>query len=155
MSQALKGVQLITSEERPRILRYSNSAGPLRSKFLLYLRDHNKITGTKCADCGRVYVPARSTCITCFRNMEDLIEVSDEGTLQTFTIVYKREPVHPTGVPFAYGIIRLDGASTGLVHRLGEVEFNKIRIGMRVKAVYADSPKGDINDIKYFKPMDR
>jgi uncharacterized OB-fold protein len=36
---------------------------------------------------------------------------------------------------------------------LGEIDFRKIRIGMRVKAVFHEGRKGDIRDIKYFRPI--
>jgi uncharacterized protein len=153
MSQALKDIVGIMSDERPRIARYSYSAGPVRSKFLLSLRDSQKILGTKCPTCGRVYVPARSICIKCFGDINEWVEISDEGTLETFTIVYESQPIYHANPPFAFGIIKLDGADTGLVHRLGEADFKRIHIGMRLKAVFEDRLKGDIRDIKYFKPV--
>ncbi len=36
---------------------------------------------------------------------------------------------------------------------LSEVEFEKLVIGMRVKAVFAEKRVGSILDIKYFKPL--
>jgi uncharacterized OB-fold protein len=51
------------------------------------------------------------------------------------------------------GIIKLDGASTGLMHLLGEVDLNSIGVGMRVKAVFRDERQGNYLDIKYFKPL--
>ncbi len=153
MSEPVKDDALkIVGDERPRVMRFSYSAGPVRSKFLLSLRDRQKILGTKCSGCGRVYVPARSTCPQCFENLEEWVEVSDEGTLETYTIVYKPEPFHTTDTPFAFGIVRLDGAHTGIFHRLGEIDFEKIRIGMRMRAVFSEELRGDIRDIKYFKP---
>lgn len=153
MSQPLKDIETIISDERPRIIRYSYSAGPTRSKFLLSLRDQQKILGTRCPACSRVHVPARSTCPKCFENMEGTVEVSHEGILESYTVVHKSEPIHIADPPFALGIIKLDGADTGMVHRLGEVDFKKIRIGMRVRAVFNEERKGDIRDIKYFKPV--
>ena len=153
MGGPLKDVERIISDERPRIMRYSCSAGPVRSKFLICLRDQKKILGTRCPSCGRVYVPATPSCPKCFENTKEWIEVGDEGILETYTIVYKSEPIHIAEVPFAFGIIKLDGADIGMVHRLGEVDFEKINIGMRVKAVFNDERKGDITDIKYFKPV--
>ncbi len=151
MSRPLKDVVGIVSDERPRLMRYSYSAGPVRSKFLIYLRDHQKILGTRCPACGRVYVPARSTCLKCFENIDEWVEVGNEGILESYTIVYKPEPIHIAQTPFALGIIKLDGADTGMVHRLEETDFEKIRIGMRVRAVFSEERKGDIRDIKYFK----
>jgi uncharacterized OB-fold protein len=55
--------------------------------------------------------------------------------------------------PFAYGIILLDGASTGMVHFLGEVDSEEIKPGMRVEAVFKEERIGDILDIRYFRPV--
>ena len=153
MSQALQGFPNIMSEERPRIWRYSYSAGPVRSKFLLHLRDDQKIMGTKCPVCGKVYVPARSTCLKCFEDMPEWVEVKDEGVVETCTVV--EEPsLNLKDTPVAFAVIKLDGSDTGLVHMLGETDFSKIHVGMRVKAVFQDEVKGDIMDIKYFRPID-
>jgi len=152
MSQPLKDIETIMSDERPRVMRYSYAAGPVRSKFLFSLRDQQKILATRCPGCGRVYVPARSSCPKCFEDMEEWVEVSHEGILESYTIVYKSEPIHIADTPFVFGIIKLDGADTGMVHRLGEIDFEKIRIGMRVRAVFSEERRGDIRDIQYFKP---
>jgi len=153
MSQPLKDVVRIIADERPRVMRNSYSAGPVRSKFLLSLRDQQKILATRCPGCGRVYVPARSSCPRCFEDMKEWVEVSPEGILETYTIVYQSEPIHIADVPFALGVIKLGGADTSIVHRLGEVDFKKIRIGMKVTAVFNEERKGDIRDIRYFKPV--
>jgi uncharacterized OB-fold protein len=55
--------------------------------------------------------------------------------------------------PFAYGIILLDKASTGLLHLLGEVDIGEIKSGMRVEAVFKDERTADIMDIQYFRPI--
>ena len=105
MVDPLKGIDILTSSERPRSWRYTSSAGPIRSKFLLYLRDQQKIMGTKCSICGRVYIPARSVCLECHEDMEEWIEVSKSGVLETYTIVYEQSPIPPSGSPFAMGVI--------------------------------------------------
>ncbi len=153
MGDPLKGIDILTSNERPRNWRYTSSAGPVRSKFLLYLRDQQKIMGTECSTCGRVYVPARSVCLECYEDMGKWVEVSKRGVLETYTIVYQQSPIFRWDSPFAIGVIKLDGADTGLVHRLGEVDFKQIRVGMRLEAVFAELPKGDIRDIDYFRPV--
>ena len=55
--------------------------------------------------------------------------------------------------PFAYALIKLDGADTALLHVLGEVDLRKLSTGMRVEPVFAEEPKGSILTIKYFKPI--
>lgn len=153
MSPMLENVKPLIATERPRIWRYTYSAGPVRSKFLIGLRDNKKIMGTRCPVCQKVYVPARPTCARCLSNLEELVEVSDQGTLMTYTVVHQPEPSYPVKPPFAYGVIQLDGADTGLVHLLGEIDLKSIKVGMRVQVVFNETRRGDIRDIKYFKPL--
>jgi len=49
----------------------------------------------------------------------------------------------------------LDGADTGFVHMLGEVDFDRLEIGMRVQAVFNDERTASVLDIKHFKPIDK
>jgi hypothetical protein len=60
------------------------------------------------------------------------------------------QPVEP---PIIYGVVQLDGADTGFVHMLGEVDPEQLRIGMRVQAVFKDERSGGILDIRYFRPL--
>jgi hypothetical protein len=55
--------------------------------------------------------------------------------------------------PIIYGIIRLDGADTGLVHMLGEVDLEQVKVGMRLQAVFKEKRVASVLDIKYFKPL--
>lgn len=53
----------------------------------------------------------------------------------------------------APGIIRLDGAHTGLAYRIGDVDLKTMNFGMRIKAVFCKERRGDIRDIKYFQAI--
>jgi len=150
------------SETRPKapvsipgaiIMPYRYAAGATASKFFIELRDNKRIMGTRCPQCNRVYVPPRSTCIRCFSKLEEWVEIDNQGTLESYTVVYYSLPVHPLQSPFAYGIIQLDGADTGLTHFLGEVKLDELKVGLRFKAVFKENRMGNILDIKYFKPI--
>lgn len=129
------------------------TAGAVGSRFLIELRDNKKIMGTKCPKCDLVFVPARSICKYCFAQLDHWVEVSDKGTLLTYTVAGQANGVQPVDPPIIYGIVQLDGASTGLVHMLSEVDFEKLAVGMRVKAVFKEERAGSILDIKYFAPL--
>ena len=58
----------------------------------------------------------------------------------------------PKEPPYAYGVIKLDGASTGIVHLIGGVDLNKIKVGMKMEPVFKEKREGSILDIDYFKP---
>ena len=91
-------------------------------------------------------------CSRCYAHLDDWVELKGTGTLITYTVVYYTLPIHPVKPPFTYGIIRLDGADTGLTHILGEVELTALKIGMRVEPVFQEERVGNMLDIKYFRP---
>ncbi|MBA7472219.1 hypothetical protein ES707_07541 [subsurface metagenome] len=129
------------------------SAGAVGSRFLIELRDKKRIMGTRCPACNRVYVPARSICKDCFGQLDEWVEVSDRGTVLTYAVDHESKPIQPVEPPIIYGIIQLDGADTGFVHMLGEVDPEQLRVGMKVQAVFKEERVGNILDIKYFKPL--
>ena len=129
------------------------SAGAVGSRFLIEMRDNKRIMGMRCSKCNIVYVPPRSTCPDCFAELNEWVEVSDKGTVVTYTVAHQPSPVLPTEPPVVYGIIQLDGADTGFVHMLGEVKPEELKIGMKVKAVFKEERTASILDIKYFRPL--
>jgi len=131
---------------------FNYSAGPVVSKFLIALRDEKKILGIKCPSCGLVYVPARATCGKCFSQMTEWVALSGKGALETFTTVNYPEPTQPATAPYILGVIKLEGADTGLTHIIGEVLEKDLRIGMMLEPVFQEERKGHILDIKYFRP---
>jgi len=134
---------------------FKYTAGRTGSRFLIGLRDNRKFMGTKCPTCNKVYVPPRSTCKDCFAQLNEWVDVSDKGTLLNYTVVHHAHVAQPVQPPFAYGIVQLDGADTGFVHMLGEVDFDRLEIGMRVQAVFNDERTASVLDIKHFKPIDK
>ncbi len=133
-------------------VNYQKTAGALKSIALAALRDE-KIMGSRCPQCYKVYAPAKSICDDCFVSIDELVELSGKGILTTYTVVHRPEPAHPVAPPVAYGLIQLDGADTGMCHLLGEIDPDQIEIGMAVVPVFRKERKGEILDIKYFKPV--
>jgi uncharacterized OB-fold protein len=129
-------------------------AGKVGSRFFVALRDEKKILGSRCPKCSVTYYPPRSTCGRCFSQLSesDLREIGLGGTLETFTRIGYHESIHPQPAPIIYGIIKLDGADTGMAHLIGEVAFENLKIGMRMLPVFAETREANILAIRYFKP---
>ncbi|MCP4628887.1 MAG: Zn-ribbon domain-containing OB-fold protein [bacterium] len=134
-------------------LPFSYSAGRTASRFLINLRDQQRIMGKRCPECSRVIVPARLFCSQCFTETDEWVEVGPEGSLISFTVVYRGENHHPKEAPLAYGIIRLDGADTSFVHLLAETDEAQLQPGRRVRAVFSEKRIGHILDIKHFEAI--
>jgi uncharacterized OB-fold protein len=134
---------------------YNYSLGKYGGKFVQELKNHKRIVGTKCPKCGHVYVPPRQVCGKCFSTMDEFVEVSSKGNLDSFTVVYFTFIDPETGrerpVPYGYGRIKLDGADSEFLHFLEESDIKKLKVGMRVEAVFEEKRTGGFKDIKYFK----
>ncbi len=153
MSEKERELLTKSSGEAEQPFRYS--VGRWGSKFLIELRDHRKFLGIRCPKCKKVYVPPRQVCGPCFQKMEELIEISNQGTLVAFTIIRFSFIDPETGitrpVPYGYGMIKLDGCDNSFQHFINIEEESKVKIGVRVQAVLSEERKGNLLDIKHFE----
>jgi len=65
MAEWLKDVEPLTLKGQMAV-PYTWWVGETGSRFLISLRDNQKILGTRCKACGTVYVPPRKNCGRCF-----------------------------------------------------------------------------------------
>jgi uncharacterized OB-fold protein len=151
-----EGLPIIKAEAR---IPYELALGPTWHRFFEGLKEE-KIWGTRCSECQRVLVPARSFCPRCFVEMEEWVEVSSEGVMVGWALTDYTYFGMPTKPPFVSGVIRLDGSDCSFLHLIGGFEIkdlesvkSTIRNGMRVRAIWRDVRVGGIMDIRYFEPV--
>jgi uncharacterized OB-fold protein len=129
---------------------YKRSVGPVIGRFLGALKE-GRIEGVRAAD-GRVLVPAAEydpdtgEAVT-----EEFVEVGPGGEVATWTWVGEPRPKHPLDRPFAWALIKLDGADTAMLHVVDAGEESAMRTGLRVRPRWAESPNGHILDIEAFE----
>ncbi len=153
MEEWLEGLEPVVVHQDLKV-PYRYSMGPVSSRFFIEIRDNQKIMGIRCPQCDVVFVPPRATCGRCFSQLQEWVEVGNQGTLETYTQVRYSTPVQPAAAPFYYGVIKPDGADTGLAHMIGDLKGKEPRIGMRVQAVFREDREGNILDILHFKPVE-
>lgn len=131
---------------------YTWWVGETGSRFLMALRDEEKILGNRCEACGTVYVPPRKNCGRCFVDTGPWVEVGPEGTVRAWTVIRFAHPLQPLAPPFAYALIQLDGADVSLLHLVKE-DLDRLAGGVRVRPRF--KPKelrsGHILDIDDFQ----
>lgn len=132
-------------------LPYQYFAGAVGSKFIVALRDERKILGVRCEACNRTFIPPRQTCERCFADLTDhWVELEPVGEVTGFTIVRYAEPYQPKQPPYVLALIKLDGVDTPIAHLL-ECDLESARVGMRVRAVFAEAAKNNILEIACFE----
>ena len=137
-------------------LNYIYTLGRAGEKFFREIMEKGRFLGSRCENCKKTYLPPRIYCEDCFARLEDnYVEVENRGTVYTYTICYRAMDESPHESPSIIAMIRFDGTEGGLIHWLGEVEPEDVRIGMQVEAVLKakGERKGSLLDIKYFRPV--
>jgi len=136
------------------VIPYRWSYGGPLTRFFEETKRNRRFVGARCTKCRCTLVPPPVVCGRCFAPLEkDLVPVSDQGRLETWTTVRFSYPGQPAEPPYTLGLIVLDGASNYFPHLVKEVEPENIRADMRVQAVWNPAPQGDLLDILYFRPL--
>ncbi|OBF16576.1 OB-fold nucleic acid binding domain-containing protein [Mycobacterium sp. ACS4331] len=129
---------------------YTRSVGPILSQFFTALRER-RVVGTRGSD-GRVHVPPAEYDPVTYEQLTEIVPVASVGTVVSWT--WQPEPLEgqPLDRPFAWALIKLDGADTALLHAVdvGDAGPSGISTGTRVHAHWVDEPVGAITDIAYF-----
>lgn len=134
---------------------YRHSTGETIGRFLAGLKEQRKIWGQRVPGQG-VVVPPHGYSEMSGKPSRDWVEVKDEGVVTAFAIVrHPIERLHPVSTPFAFVLVKLDGADTALAHVVKD-DIGKIRVGSRVKAIWKDDGErvGSVLDIDCFRLSD-
>ena len=129
---------------------YRRSVGPVLGRFLTDLRDR-KITGTRTAR-GRVYVPPVEADPETGDAVSEFVDVGPAGTVTSWAWVNEPRTNHPLDRPFAFALVQLDGADTGLLHAVDAGDESRMKTGLRVRPRWAEETVGSITDIVCFEP---
>ena len=130
---------------------YKRSVGPVIGRFLTGLRD-GRIEGIKTVS-GKVMVPPVEYDPETSASLSEFVEVGQAGVVTTWAWVAEPREYNPLREPFAWALIRLDGADTALLHAVCADE-SSMRTGMRVRARWKPERTGHITDIECFTPED-
>ena len=132
---------------------YTRSLSPVHSRFFTALRDR-RVEGVRGAD-GRVHVPPVEYDPVTGAPLSETVPVSATGTVLTWS--WMPDPIEgqPLDRPFAWAMVRLDGADTGLLHAVDTGgDPSGIHTGLRVRIRWAAETAGTIRDIACFEPAD-
>ena len=131
---------------------YTRSLGPVLSQFMAALAER-RILGARGAD-GRVHAPPFEYDPMTASPPRELTEVGPEGTVVSWSWMPEPLAGQPLAEPFAWALIRLDGADTAMLHAVDAGSAAAMRTGLRVRPRWTARPAGSIRDITCFEPCD-
>ena len=138
----------------PHVLEYAytRSTGPVIGAFLTGLRD-GRVVGIRASD-GRVLVPPQEYDPVTSDPLHELVDVGSSGEVVAWSWNPKPKPGQPLDRPFAWALVRLDGADTPILHALDAAGPSDLSTGMRVRIRWAAQRSGSIGDIACFEAGD-
>ena len=131
---------------------FTRSLGPVQSAFLTGLRERT-VLGVR-TEAGDVLVPPVEYDPATAAELRELVEVGATGTVTTWAWNPEPRTGQPLATPFAWVLVRLDGADTGLLHALDASGPEAVRTGLRVRIRWAAERSGAITDIACFEPYE-
>jgi uncharacterized OB-fold protein len=142
----------VLSQEFELGFTYTRSTGPVVGRFLTELRDRH-IVGIKGSN-GLVYVPPMEYDPHTAEELSEFVRVEHSGEVISWCWVSEPRSSHPHQQPFAWALVKLDGADIPMVHSVCVDAEADMSTGMRVTVRWADAPRGHITDIACFVAED-
>lgn len=130
---------------------YTRSVGPALSRWFTGLRD-GKLVGVRTQD-GRVMVPPTEYDPVTAAALDEFVEVGPGGVVEAWTWV--AEPVegkHHLGKPFAFALVRPDGADVPMMHVVDVASADAMSVGMRVAPRWKAERVGYMTDLEAWVP---
>ena len=134
---------------------YRRATGPILGRFFTEIRDNGKILGVKTSS-GEVICPPVDADPDSMNDLtvDDMVEVGPAGSVTSWTWLHEPRSGNPLQQPFAWALIKLDGADSALLHAVDAGSESAMQTGMRVRPKFADVRTGGIRDITCFVPED-
>jgi len=131
---------------------YRRSVGPVIGAFLTGLRER-RVVGVRTAG-GRVLVPPFEYDPETGEAASDTVDVGSEGVVERAAWVAQPTRTHPLDRPFAWALVKLDGADTPMLHAVDAGREVYMDVGLRVKARWRAEREGSVRDIECFVPIE-
>ncbi len=136
-------------------LEYHYTAGVAGEDFRRELKESGRFLASKCVKCKTKYVPARMFCPSCFVDMKERFTIDEPGTVYAFTTIPRDRQGRRMSTPAIVALVKFQGVTGGLVHRLEVEDPKTVVIGLKVQPVLKDPSErtGALTDILAFLPV--
>ena len=118
--------------------------------YLDYI-NNKKLMGSKCKNCGAMYVPPRKICVKCNSTDSEWIEMSGKGKIAAFSCIgvgttFMVGKGYSMKQPYCFSVVELDEGPmiSGQLIGVDESKPETINVGMPVKVTFIETEiKGD------------
>jgi len=154
MPAAVANVEQVQSVRTPIAIDYEVTPGEGMSRYLRGLKE-KKILADVCPDTGQVVFPPRGVAPMAGKRPTEMVEVGHAGYIDSFNVtripIKTRPDLDP---PYVSAWVVPDGANVGSIALVAGIEPEKVRVGMRVRAVWQpdDELEESATNILHWEP---
>ena len=130
---------------------YTRTYGPFLGRFFGGLKNA-KLFGVKGSN-GKVLCPPAEFDPETSEQLSEFVELAPTGVVASWSWVDTLDDRYPLNKPFAWALIKVDGADSEMLHAVDVDSVDQIRIGLPVKIRWRDERVGQITDIACFEPV--
>jgi uncharacterized OB-fold protein len=129
------------------------------SRFFRELVENQRLMGTKCGGCGKVWCPPRTRCAECYGHAA-WVPLAGTGTVvaavDCFYVPANYRLHAYLDLPYTLALIQLDGADTALHNTVytGKKTLHQVLPGDRVRVVFREQREGRLTDFYFVKIED-
>jgi len=101
-------------------------------KFL----EQRKLMAGKCNKCGKIHLPPRPLCDSCYGQDFEWTEISGKGTLLTYTVIHVAPPQFQELTPYVVGIMQLENGLK-IPGMVSGIQPEQLKVGMELSIDFA------------------
>jgi uncharacterized protein len=139
-------------------LHYEHAFGPFYGRLFDEIKSNRRIMGVRLPDGESALLPPREFDDISHRPTGTWVEVKQTGTVLAMSIINLEFIGQKQPPPYIYAEIKLDGASTRLIHTVRGFDMKRakelVKPGTRVRAVWRETRTGSMDDISHFEIID-
>ena len=117
------------------------------------LSEH-KLVGSRCQDCGKLFLPPRKLCPQCHSTRLEACEFSGKGKLAAFTIIYIGSSAmvaagYDRKHPYCAGVVELEEGAriSAQILNVDVSHPESIKIGTPLKMTFIERINGDVRKV--------
>lgn len=93
--------------------------------------NQGKLLSAKCRKCGKVHLPPRPVCDSCYSKDFDWTAVPARGKLLTYTVIHIAPAQFQSMAPYAMGIVQLENGLR-IPGMIRGVQLEQVKVGMNL-----------------------
>lgn len=105
------------------------------SRYWREIPQRYRLEAARCKRCGKISFPPRSICPKCGSIEFEPTKLPEVGTVRTFTVIRVAPSQFLEQVPYAIGIVELDGG-VRITAQIVDCSLEDIKIGQRVRVEF-------------------